>query len=74
MIKLVIDMNLSPTWVHVFDQAGMEAIHWSKVGEANAPASDRPRSQRYGSDGWRVGGLGSETDAVTISSPLSQLQ
>jgi len=38
-MKILIDMNLPPRWVHVFANAGWEALHWSQVG---APiASDR---------------------------------
>ena len=35
-MKIVIDMNLSPTWVEVFDRLGVEAVHWSTVGNAQA--------------------------------------
>ena len=31
-MKLLIDMNLSPTWVTAFAEAGIEAVHWSSVG------------------------------------------
>ena len=36
-MKLLVDMNLSPRWVRVLTAAGFEAIHWSKLGLANAP-------------------------------------
>jgi len=36
-MKIVIDMNLSPTWVSVLTQAGHSATHWSQVGAPNAP-------------------------------------
>ena len=35
-MKLLIDMNLSPAWVSVFQEAGIEAVHWSQVGNTNA--------------------------------------
>ena len=35
----LIDMNLSPAWVQVFEQHGISAVHWSQVGEGNAPDS-----------------------------------
>ena len=35
-MKLLIDMNLSPTWVQTFQAQAIEAIHWSMVGEPNA--------------------------------------
>jgi predicted nuclease of predicted toxin-antitoxin system len=31
-MKLLIDMNLSPSWVQAFAAEGWEAIHWSEVG------------------------------------------
>lgn len=31
-MKILIDMNLSPLWVAVFAQYGLEAVHWSKIG------------------------------------------
>jgi predicted nuclease of predicted toxin-antitoxin system len=34
---LLLDMNLSPDWVEVFERAGFEAKHWSQVGEGSAP-------------------------------------
>lgn len=39
-MKLLIDMNLSPRWVGVLVDAGIEAIHWSTCGEKNAPDSE----------------------------------
>lgn len=36
-MKILIDMNLSPAWVDVLNQAGHEAIHWSNVGDPRAP-------------------------------------
>jgi predicted nuclease of predicted toxin-antitoxin system len=36
-MKLLVDMNLSPQWEETFEQNGVEAIHWSKVGQAKAP-------------------------------------
>src|SRR5271170_7604963 len=33
-------MNLSPRWVQTLRVAGIEAIHWSAVGKANAPDSE----------------------------------
>jgi len=38
-LKLLIDMNLSPDWVSVFQSAGFDAVHWSSVG--NPKAADR---------------------------------
>lgn len=36
-MKLLIDMNLSPKWVPILKQAGMEAVHWSSIGRSDAP-------------------------------------
>lgn len=36
-MKLLLDMNLSPRWVHVLDQAGFDAAHWSTLGAPDAP-------------------------------------
>ena len=36
-MKLLLDMNLTPRWVPYLESAGIEALHWSKVGRANAP-------------------------------------
>mgnify|MGYP003381965787 CR=1 len=36
-MRLVIDMNLSPAWVETMKTGGIEAIHWSQVGSADAP-------------------------------------
>jgi predicted nuclease of predicted toxin-antitoxin system len=35
-MRFLIDMNLSPKWVDVLAQAGIEATHWSVVGPAFA--------------------------------------
>jgi predicted nuclease of predicted toxin-antitoxin system len=36
-IKLLIDMNLSPQWIEVFKRNGWGAVHWSSIGEPDAP-------------------------------------
>lgn len=36
-MKLLLDMNLSPRWVGVLTDAGIEAVHWSLLGARNAP-------------------------------------
>ena len=38
-LRLLIDMNLSPSWVEVLNNAGFTAAHWSDIGASNA--SDR---------------------------------
>ena len=39
-MKLLVDMNLSPRWVAVLANAGVEAAHWSTLGANNAPDSE----------------------------------
>ena len=36
-MNILIDMNLSPEWERILFDAGHHAVHWSKVGAANAP-------------------------------------
>jgi predicted nuclease of predicted toxin-antitoxin system len=36
-MKILIDMNLSPEWVQEFKHHQIEAIHWSTVGQHDAP-------------------------------------
>jgi predicted nuclease of predicted toxin-antitoxin system len=35
-MKLLVDMNLSPRWASLLTDAGLEAVHWSTVGQTNA--------------------------------------
>jgi predicted nuclease of predicted toxin-antitoxin system len=35
-VKLLIDMNLSPLWIKVFERHGWQAVHWSTVGDPRA--------------------------------------
>lgn len=39
-MKLLVDMNLSPRWISVLADAGIEAAHWSTLGAKNAPDSE----------------------------------
>lgn len=39
-MKLLIDMNLSPRWVDILLDAGIESVHWSTVGAPTAPDAD----------------------------------
>ena len=36
-MKILVDMNLSPRWVDLLSAHGVEAVHWARVGAANAP-------------------------------------
>lgn len=38
-MKLLVDMNLSPRWVELLVDAGIDAAHWSALGAGNAPDS-----------------------------------
>jgi len=35
-LKLVIDVNLSPSWVDVLREHSIESVHWTTVGDARA--------------------------------------
>ncbi|MEQ1742211.1 MAG: DUF5615 family PIN-like protein [Candidatus Nitrotoga sp.] len=39
-MKLLVDMNLSPRWVSLLGNAGIEAAHWSSLGANNAPDTE----------------------------------
>ena len=36
MIKLLVDVSLSPAWVDVFTKHGFVAVHWSELGDPRA--------------------------------------
>jgi predicted nuclease of predicted toxin-antitoxin system len=35
-MKVLIDMNLSPQWIEVFERHGWQAVHWSTLGDPRA--------------------------------------
>ena len=35
-MKFLIDMNLPPEWVNVFEEHGWHAVHWQEVGDPRA--------------------------------------
>ncbi len=39
-MKILLDMNLSPTWVGFLAQEGFEAVHWASVGSPTANDAD----------------------------------
>ncbi|HEX4032313.1 MAG TPA: DUF5615 family PIN-like protein [Terracidiphilus sp.] len=39
-MRLLVDMNLAPGWISLLVEAGLEAVHWSSVGAANAPDTE----------------------------------
>ena len=36
-MKLLVDMNLSPSWIDRLTRQGFEAVHWSTIGAPTAP-------------------------------------
>jgi len=36
-MKLLLDMNISPDWCGLFASEGHEAVHWSSIGNPDAP-------------------------------------
>jgi predicted nuclease of predicted toxin-antitoxin system len=38
-VKILLDMNLPPRWVEFLSDHGIEAVHWSSVGDGRAPDS-----------------------------------
>jgi predicted nuclease of predicted toxin-antitoxin system len=38
-MKILLDMNLPPSWVGFLRQEGFEAVHWSEVGDPRASDS-----------------------------------
>ena len=51
-MKFLIDMNLSPRWVEVFMAAGLDATHWSAIGDPRA--TDRSIMEWARSNGFIV--------------------
>jgi predicted nuclease of predicted toxin-antitoxin system len=39
-VKLLVDMNLSPSWVDRLVRHGFEVVHWATIGAATAPDSE----------------------------------
>ena len=35
-MKVLIDMNLSPDWVNVLEQNGLDVVHWKDIGDPQA--------------------------------------
>jgi predicted nuclease of predicted toxin-antitoxin system len=35
-MKILLDMNISPSWIDTLVASGYETIHWSSVGRADA--------------------------------------
>jgi len=39
-MKLLTDMNLSPRWIELFEEAAFAAVHWSMIGDVTAPDAE----------------------------------
>ena len=39
-MKILLDMNLSPSWIPVLESDGHEAKHWSTIGSISAPDTE----------------------------------
>jgi len=39
-VRILVDMNLSPEWLGVLQQSGMEAVHWKDVASPSAPDTE----------------------------------
>jgi predicted nuclease of predicted toxin-antitoxin system len=37
VIKVLVDVNLSPAWTKMLATKGIEAVHWTAVGDPRAP-------------------------------------
>ncbi|MGH7436265.1 MAG: DUF5615 family PIN-like protein [Polyangiaceae bacterium] len=46
MIKLLVDVNLSPAWVGFFASRRVEAVHWTSVGDPRATDAELMRYAR----------------------------
>jgi len=39
-MKIIVDVNLAVRWANMLSERGIEAVHWSTVGAANAQDID----------------------------------
>jgi predicted nuclease of predicted toxin-antitoxin system len=39
-MKILVDLNLAPAWVGFLSERGIEARHWSEVGDLRAPDAE----------------------------------
>ncbi len=46
MIKVLVDVNLSPAWTERLATKGVEAVHWTAVGDPRAPDDELLRYAR----------------------------
>jgi len=36
-MRLLLDMNLPPTWIDFLEREGFQSVHWSNIGPHDAP-------------------------------------
>jgi predicted nuclease of predicted toxin-antitoxin system len=46
VIKVLVDVNLSPAWTKMLATKGIEAVHWTAVGDPRAPDDELLRYAR----------------------------
>jgi predicted nuclease of predicted toxin-antitoxin system len=51
-VTFLIDMNLSPEWVELLKESGIDAFHWSRLGKMNA--ADDVLFDRARAEGWAI--------------------
>ena len=51
-MTFLLDMNLSPLWIGPLREVGHEAVHWSEIGQPDAPDSEIMAVARM--KGWIV--------------------
>jgi predicted nuclease of predicted toxin-antitoxin system len=39
-VKIIVDVNLAIRWVKMLSERGVEAVHWTEIGAANAPDTE----------------------------------
>ena len=39
-MKILVDMNLSPSWISLLEAGGYETKHWSQIGSPGAPDTE----------------------------------
>jgi predicted nuclease of predicted toxin-antitoxin system len=50
VIRLLVDVNLSPSWIPALAFRGVEAVHWATVGDPRAPDDEIMRFTRAHAD------------------------
>ena len=61
-MTFLLDLNIPMSWVLLFEQAGLRAVHWSSIGPLTAP--DKDLIERAAQQGWIV--VTHDLDLATI--------